>query len=173
MLPEQLHPGDVCVAVGKNPAVASFSNVTCPTCSLNPVTDDDRLWLLISCMNLNYLSLLEREALIEILCTFDLPGIHHPQLARLSREKLDAIERMETKPIDWLFKGVPRRGLATTLWINPAPFVSEGEIYLLGAALSQFFALYASTGSYHHLKIINTENHKSWWWQNSGQHPLM
>lgn len=173
MLPEQLHPGDVCVAVGKNPAVASFSNVTRPTCSLNPVTDDDRIWSLISCMNLNYLSLLEREALIEILRTFDLPGIHHLQLARLSREKLDAIARMETKPIDWLFKGVPRRGLATTLWINPAPFVSEGEIYLLGAVLSQFFALYASTGSYHHLKIVNTESQKSWMWRNSGQHPLM
>ena len=27
----QLHTGDICVAVGKNPAVASFSNVTRPT----------------------------------------------------------------------------------------------------------------------------------------------
>ncbi|EDW1644282.1 hypothetical protein EK69_004594, partial [Salmonella enterica subsp. enterica] len=47
------------------------------------------------------------------------------------------------------------------------------EVYLLGAVLSQFFALYASTGSYHHLKIVNTESQKSWMWRNSGQHPLM
>lgn len=50
-------------------------------------------WSLISCMNLNYLSLLDREALIQVLRTFDMPGIHHPQQARLSSQKLDAIEK--------------------------------------------------------------------------------
>ncbi|MDM3093427.1 type VI secretion system baseplate subunit TssF [Citrobacter sp. Cf136] len=111
MLPVQLHTGDICVAVGKNPAVASFSNVTRPTRPLYPVTDGDMQWSLISCMNLNYLSLLDREALVQILRTFDLPGIQHPQQARLSQQKLDAIERLETKPVDRLFKGVPVRGL--------------------------------------------------------------
>ena len=51
--------------------------------------------------------------------TFDLPGIHHQQ-ARLSTQKLDAIEKLDARPVDRLFKGVPVRGLATTLWINPA-----------------------------------------------------
>jgi type VI secretion system protein ImpG len=35
-------------------------------------------WSLISSMNLNYLSLLDREALIQVM-HFDLPGTHHPQ----------------------------------------------------------------------------------------------
>lgn len=173
MLPVQLHTGDICVAVGKNPAVASFSNVTRPTRPLYPVTDGDMQWLLISCMNLNYLSLLDREALVQILRTFDLPGIQHPQQARLSQQKLDAIERLETKPADRLFKGVPVRGLSTTLWINPAPFVCEGEIYQLGSVLTHFFALYASINSFHRLKIINTESQEVWEWQNNGQHALM
>ncbi|HFK4065088.1 TPA: type VI secretion system baseplate subunit TssF [Kluyvera ascorbata] len=173
MLPTQLHIGDICVAVGKNPAVASFSNVTRPTRPLYPVTDGDMQWSLISCMNLNYLSLLDREALVQILRTFDLPGIQHPQQARLSQQKLDAIERMETKPVDRLFKGVPVRGLSTTLWINPMPFVCEGEIYQLGNVLTHFFALYASINSFHCLKIINTESQEAWEWQNNGQHALM
>ncbi|EPR9703603.1 type VI secretion system baseplate subunit TssF [Citrobacter freundii] len=173
MLPVQLHTGDICVAVGKNPAVASFSNVTRPTRPLYPVTDGDMQWSLISCMNLNYLSLLDREALVQILRTFDLPGIQHPQQARLSQQKLDAIERLETKPADRLFKGVPVRGLSTTLWINPAPFVCEGEIYQLGSVLTHFFALYASINSFHRLKIINTESQEVWEWQNNGQHALM
>jgi type VI secretion system protein ImpG len=50
-------------------------------------------WSLISSMNLNYLSLLDREALIQVMRTFDLPGTHHPQQARLSSQKLDAIEK--------------------------------------------------------------------------------
>ncbi|HGP0313414.1 type VI secretion system baseplate subunit TssF [Citrobacter freundii] len=173
MLPVQLHTGDICVAVGKNPAVASFSNVTRPTRPLYPVTDGDMQWSLISCMNLNYLSLLDREALVQILRTFDLPGIQHPQQARLSQQKLDAIERLETKPADRLFKSVPVRGLSTTLWINPAPFVCEGEIYQLGSVLTHFFALYASINSFHRLKIINTESQEVWEWQNNGQHALM
>ncbi|MFS6812786.1 type VI secretion system baseplate subunit TssF [Citrobacter meridianamericanus] len=173
MLPVQLHTGDICVAVGKNPAVASFSNVTRPTRPLYPVTDGDMQWSLISCMNLNYLSLLDREALVQILRTFDLPGIQHPQQARLSQQKLDAIERLETKPVDRLFKGVPVRGLSTTLWINPAPFVCEGEIYQLGSVLTHFFSLYASINSFHRLRIINTESQEVWEWQNNGQHALM
>lgn len=173
MLPTELHTGDICVAVGKNPAVASFSNVTRPTRPLYPIMDGDMHWSLISSMNLNYLSLLDREVLVQILRTFDLPGIHHPQLARLSRQKLDAIEKMETRPVDWLFKGVPIRGMSTTLWINPAPFVCEGEIYLLGNVLTHFFALFASINSFHHLKIINTESQETWVWQNNGQHALM
>lgn len=173
MLPASLHIGDICEAVNKNPAVASFSNVTRPTRPLYPVTDGDMHWSLISSMNLNYLSLLDREALIQVLRTFDMPGIHHPQQARLSSQKLDAIEKMESHPVDRLFKGVPVRGLSTTLWINPAPFVCEGEIYLLGTVLSYFFALYASINSFHCLRIINTESQESWEWQHTGQHALM
>lgn len=173
MLPALLRSGDVSVAVDKNPAVASFSNVTRPTRPLWPVTDGDMHWSLISSMNLNYLSLLDREALIQVMRTFDLPGIHHPQQARLSSQKLDAIEKLDTRPVDRLFKGIPVRGLATTLWINPAPFICEGEIYLLGTVLSHFFALYASINSFHCLKIINTESQEAWEWQHTGQHALM
>ncbi|MFQ7388045.1 MAG: type VI secretion system baseplate subunit TssF [Escherichia sp.] len=43
------------MAVNKNPAVASFRNVTRPTQPLWPVTDGDMHWSLISAMNLNYL----------------------------------------------------------------------------------------------------------------------
>ncbi|WBM68867.1 type VI secretion system baseplate subunit TssF [Buttiauxella sp. WJP83] len=173
MQPVSLNIGDICVAVNKNPAVASFRNVTRPTRPLHPVTDDDMHWSLISCMNLNYLSLLDREALIQILRTFDIPGIHHPQQARLSSQKLDAIEKIESCPVDRLFKGVPVRGLSTTLWVNPAPFVCEGEIYMLGSVLSHFFALYASLHSFHCLNIINTESQECWEWQHNGQHALM
>lgn len=173
MQPSLLHTGDICVAIDKNPAVASFSNITRPTRPLYPVTDGDMHWSLISCMNLNYLSLLDREALIQVMRTFDLPGVHHPQQARLSSQKLDAIEKLDTRPVDRLFKGVPVRGLSTTLWIDPTPFICAGEIYLLGTVLSHFFALYASINSFHCLKIINTESQEAWEWQHTGQHALM
>lgn len=173
MLPSSLNTGDICIPVNKNPSVASFCNVTRPTRPLYPVTDGGMHWSLISCMNLNYLSLLDRESLVQVLLTFDLPGIQHPQQAILSQKKLDAIEKLDTRPVDRLFKGVPIRGLSSTLLINPAPFICEGEIYLLGTVLSHFFALYASTQSFHCLKVINTESQETWEWQHTGQHALM
>ncbi|EOL9140057.1 type VI secretion system baseplate subunit TssF [Enterobacter hormaechei] len=172
--PAKLQPGDVCIPAGKKTAAAPFRNVTKPSAPLWPVQDGNLHWTLLSCMNLNYLSLLDLDTLKKILHIFDLPGIHHPQSARLSQQKLDAIEDIETRPVDHLFEGVPVRGLATTLYINPAPFVCEGEIFLLGTMLSFFFSLYASVNSFHELSIVNTRTQESYTWTDrTGQHALM
>lgn len=100
MIPARLHTGDICVAVNKIRQWPHFVMSRARHCRSGPVTDGDMHWSLISAMNLNYLSLLDRETLIQILRTFDLPGAHHPQRARLSRQKLDAIEKLETKPVE-------------------------------------------------------------------------
>lgn len=173
-LPVQLQPGDITGTAGKNAAVASFRNITYPTQPLWPVIDGRLHWSLLSTMNLNYMSLLDTGALKQVIRNFDRHAIHHPQIARLSQQKLDAIERLETRPVDRLFTGIPVRGLASTLYLNPAPFVCEGEIHLLGAVLSHFLSLYASVNSFHMLTVVNTESQESWTWaERSGQHPLI
>lgn len=173
-LPAQLKTGDIHRAMGKNPAVSSFRNVTRPSHPLYPILDGSLHWSLLSNMSLNYLSLLDLDALKQVLRTYDLPGIHHPQAARLSQQKLDAIEKIETKPVDHLFKGVPIRGLASTIYIRQTPFVCEGELYLLGTVLSHFFSLYASVNSFHELKIVNIDNQECYEWpERIGQHALI
>jgi type VI secretion system protein ImpG len=173
-LPSQLKTGDICRANGKEPAIASFRNVTRPSLPLYPVLDGSLHWSLLSNMSLNYLSLLDIDALKQILRTYDLPGIHHPQAARLSQQKLDAMEQIETHPVDHLFKGVPVRGLASTLYIRQAPFVCEGDLYLLGTVLSHFFSLYCSINSFHELKVVNIDNQECYEWpERIGQHALI
>lgn len=173
-LPVYLRVGDVNTAPGKNAAVASLRNVTHPTEPLYPVTGGELHWALIASVNLNYFSLLDKEALVQVLKTYDRRGIESPQKARLSELKLRAIEHLETRPVDYLFKGVPVRGLASTLRIDPRPFVCEGEIYLLGEVLSHFFSLYASVNSFHELVVVNTKSQETWEWQERvGQHPLI
>lgn len=173
-LPAYLRVGDINTAPGKNAAVASLRNVTRPTEPLYPVTNGELHWALISSVNLNYFSLLDKNALVQVLKTYDRRSIVSPQKARLSELKLSAIERLETHPVDYLFKGVPVRGLTSTLWIDPRPFVCEGEIYLLGEVLSHFFSLYASVNSFHELVVVNTETQETWEWQEKvGQHPLI
>lgn len=173
-LPAQLKTGDIHRALGTEPAITSFRNVTRPSLPLYPILDGSLHWSLLSNMSLNYLSLLDIDALRQVLRTYDLPGIQHPQAARLSQQKLDAIERLETRPVDHLFKGVPVRGLATTLYIRQAPFVCEGELYLLGTVLSHFFSLYASVNSFHELKVVNIDNQECYEWpERIGQHALI
>lgn len=173
-LPVQLRPGDITGTMGKNAAVALFRNITRPTAPLWPVIDGSLHWSLLSAMNLNYLSLLDTGALKQVIGNFDRHAIHHPQMARLSQQKLDAIERLETRPVDRLFTGIPVRGLASTLYLHPEPFVCEGEMYLLGAVLSHFLSLYASVNSFHMLTVVNTESQESWKWaERTGQHPLI
>ena len=173
-LPIQILPGDITGTTGKNASVASFRNITRPTPPLWPVIDGSLHWSLLSAMNLNYLSLLDADALKQVIANFDRHAIHHPQMARLSQQKLDAIERLDTRPVDRLFTGIPVRGLASTLYIHPGPFVCEGEMYLLGAVLSHFLSLYASVNSFHMLTVVNTESQESWKWaERTGQHPLI
>ncbi|MBV6818408.1 type VI secretion system baseplate subunit TssF [Rahnella sp. PD12R] len=173
-LPAQLKIGDINLASGKDPAITSFRNVTRPSLPLYPILDGSLHWSLLSNMSLNYLSLLDLEALKQVLRTYDLPGIHHPQAARLSQQKLDAMEQIETHPVDRLFKGVPVRGLASTISIRQTPFVCEGDLYLLGTVLSHFFSLYASVNSFHILKVVNIDNQECYEWpERIGQHALI
>lgn len=173
-LPARLACGDISVAVGQNASVASFCNVTVPSASLLPVPDGPLHWSLLSAMTLNYLTLDDVEVLRDVLRTFDRGGIHEPLMARLSPEKLAALERLETRPSDRLFKGIPRRGLESTLYVNPQPFSCEGEIYRLGMVLSYFFALYASSHSWHRLTLVNTQTQEVWQWkERTGQFPAM
>lgn len=172
--PAHLAPGDICIAVGQNASVASFRNVTIPSASLLPVPNGPLHWSLPGTMTLNYLTLNDVEVLRDMLRTFDRSGIHQPVLARLSPEKLAALERLETRPSDRLFKGIPRRGLGSTLYVNPQPFSCEGEIYRLGTVLSYFFALYASARSWHRLTLVNTQTQEIWQWkERAGQFPEM
>lgn len=172
--PCRLAPGDICVPVGQDASVAPFRNVTTPTPPLPPVPDGPRHWSLLNTMTLNYLTMNDVEVLRDILLTFDRCGIHTPFCARLSPEKLNALEKLETRPTDRVFRDIVVCGLSSTLYVNPQPFACEGEMYHLGTVLSHFFALYASVNSWHMLTMINTQTEEVWrWTERTGQFPAM
>ncbi|KMW72657.1 type VI secretion protein [Photorhabdus luminescens subsp. luminescens] len=173
-LPLQLRVGDINYALEGNPSFAPFRNITRPSVPLYPLMSGKFHWSLISNMSLNYMTLLDKDALKQVLRTYDLPSLYNRQSSRSSQKRLDAIERIETKPIDRLFKGLPVRGLESTLYIRQQAFSSEGELYLFCNILSRFFALYASVNSFHMLKVINLDNQECYEWpEQTGQHALM
>jgi type VI secretion protein, VC_A0110 family len=173
-LPLELGVGDICYPTDSSPPFAEFKNITIPTQALRPVLDGSLLWMLISNLSLNYLSLLSKDALSCVLTAYDFRALVDRQAERVGKQRLNAIEDIQSKPMDKLLRGMPVRGLQSTIYLNQDGFGSEGDLYLFGTVLSHFFSLYASINSFHELTIINTTNNETYTWQTRvGKQPLI
>ncbi|WP_421315160.1 type VI secretion system baseplate subunit TssF [Aeromonas veronii] len=170
----RLKVGTICVPTGSSPSFATFRNLIRPTRPLRPALDGSLHWTLISNLSLNYVSLLRRDALVQVLRTYDFPALHDKQAEQASRKRLAGIEEIETKPVDRLVRGMPVRGLKSVLSIRQSAFGSEGELYLFSTVLAQFFSLYASVNAFHLLEVVNLDNKERYQWPvQIGQHSLM
>ncbi|WP_139411432.1 type VI secretion system baseplate subunit TssF [Aeromonas veronii] len=170
----RLKVGSICVPTGSSPSFATFRNLIRPTRPLRPALDGSLHWTLISNLSLNYVSLLRRDALVQVLRTYDFPALHDKQAEQASRKRLVGIEEIETKPVDRLVRGMPVRGLKSVLSIRQSAFGSEGELYLFSTVLAHFFSLYASVNAFHLLEVVNLDNKERYQWPvQIGQHSLM
>ncbi|MGE8393702.1 type VI secretion system baseplate subunit TssF [Pseudomonas sp. BIGb0427] len=177
-LPLQLDIGDINLTTQATPSFATYRNLTRPTRCYPPALDDDLhgdvQWVLLSNLALNDLSLSCADALKAVLQVYDFVAPYDLQHKRATQRRLNAIEHASTAPTDWLIKGLPVRGMLTTLRVNPNAFDNEGDLQLFGSVLSHFMALYASSNSFHQLEIINSVRNTSFVWPaRTGQQPVM
>lgn len=173
-LPRSLGIGDLCVTTQATPPLATYHNLSRPTRPYRPVLDGQLQWTLISNLSLNYLSLLSAEPLKSVIAAYDFAALHDIQQARATRKRLNGITEASTAPLDWMVEGLPVRGLHTRLQLDQGAFLCEGDLYLFGTVLSQFFALYASINSFHQLEVINTTNNEHYTWPLlTGRQPLI
>ncbi|MZI93107.1 type VI secretion system baseplate subunit TssF [Vibrio sp. CAIM 722] len=174
LLPLELGIGDICEATDTSPPFAAFRNITIPTQCLRPVLDGSLLWTLISNLSLNYLSLLSKDALSSVLRAYDFRALVDRQAERIGRQRLEGIDKIESKPVDKILRGLPVRGLQSIIYVDQTKFGSEGDLYLFGTVLSHFFALYASINSFHELVVVNITNREKYTWgTQSGMQPLI
>ncbi|ROP58149.1 type VI secretion system protein ImpG [Enterobacter sp. BIGb0383] len=170
----QLLVGDICVPTGDSPTFATFRNIIRPTRPLRPALDGSLQWTLISNLSLNYVSLLRRDALVQVLRTYDFPTLYDKQAEQASRKRLAGIETIETTPVDRLVRGMPVRGLKSILSLRQSAFASEGEMYLFSTVLAHFLSLYASVNAFHLLEVHNLDNKERYRWPvKAGQHSMM
>jgi len=174
LLPIELAIGDIHVPTNTSPTFAEFKNITVPTQSLRPILDGSLLWVLISNLSLNYMSLLSKDALSSVLRAYDFRALVDRQAERVAKKRLEGISKIVTNPLDKVLKGMPIRGLKSELYVDQTAFDSEGDLYLFGTVLSHFFALYASINSFHELVMINTTNNEKYsWGTQTGIQPLI
>lgn len=173
-LPAELGIGDIYLPLGDSPSWLSYKNITLPSRTLRPLINDDLHWTLISNMALNYLSLLDRNAFLQIIRNYDFPAMNDQQAARISQRRLDSIEKIDTHPVDRLIHGMPVRGIQSTLYVKCSAFMSEGDLFLFGCVLSRFLALFANINSFHELVLVDTESQSLYNWPlQQGNHSLI
>lgn len=172
-LPRQLKLGDINQTCEQTPAFLTFRDITPVTSSFTPPQDQDFLWRVISNMSLNYLSLANVEALKVILQTYDFASFHDRQAKKVSDRLLGGLQSIHHEPVDRLHRGLPLRGLRTELRIDSHGYIGEGDVFVFGSVLNEFFALYASLNSFHELCINSTHGEVYQWPPRMGQQPLL
>ncbi|MBS9783270.1 MAG: type VI secretion system baseplate subunit TssF [Pasteurella sp.] len=173
-LPNELSIGDISLPSQDTPSYVTFSNITKPISSLNPVIDGSLQWNLISNLSLNYLSLMNTERLKNLLMSYDFLSFYDIQAKRRTQKRIDAIKSIRSEPIDKLIKGIPFRGIHSTIEIDGKGFLCEGEVYLFGNILAEFLRLYSTINSFHELTVVNLENNESFIWTlQIGKQPII
>ncbi|GAB7527973.1 type VI secretion system baseplate subunit TssF [Pseudomonas sp. 3A(2025)] len=172
-LPRRLQVGEIDQSCEGTPEFARFRNIVPATASHAPPLNRGFLWKLISNMSLNYLSLANVEALKVILETYDLPRYHDPHAEKVSKRLLGGLQSVRHEQVDRLHRGLPLRGVCTVLGIDARHFNGDGDLFLFGSVLNEFFALYASLNSYHELRAETTQGDVYRWTPRMGQQPLL
>jgi type VI secretion system protein ImpG len=163
-LPSQLRVNDICAATADSPEYATFRNITRVTASIRPPLDEGLHWRLLSHLALNYLSLVDVKALRSILELYNFPALYDRQAARANQLRLDAIQNVRSKPMDWLVKGVPVRGTSVELDLLEDNFSGEGDMYLFSTVLNELFALYTSINSFSRLTVRGVKQGEVYQW---------
>ncbi|EFO30309.1 type VI secretion protein, family [Roseibium sp. TrichSKD4] len=170
----ELGGGDICVPTEDTPAHAEFRNLEQPTHPVYPPLDGSLYWTMISNLSLNYVSLLDKDALSAVLAVYDFQAQSDRRAERTSQRRLNGLLSIETKPFDKLFRGQPVRGLYSRMRLRESAFQSEGDMFLFASVLAEFFTLYASINSFHELEVEGEENNEVYQWPAKiGRQPII
>jgi type VI secretion system protein ImpG len=152
-LPSKLNIGDLSTPTSTSPPFARFKNITRPTPSVLPPLSGDLHWRLLSHLALNYMSFANLETLRAVLGLYHFRARVDRQAEHGLRQLLDGIKRLVATPSTRLDRGAPVRGLSIELEVDEENFAGEGEAYLFGSILNEFFSQYASLNAFTRLTL--------------------
>jgi len=164
MLPSRLMIGDVATSAPGSPTFAKFRNITRPTASIPPTLGSDLHWRLLSHLTLNYLSLVDLETLRRLLGLYHFRARADKQSENALRQLLQGLKGVKSTPAMRLFQGTPIRGLHVEIDVDEEGLGGEGETYLLGTVLSEFFAQYVSLNAFCRLTLNGTKYGEIYQW---------
>lgn len=152
-LPSRLRAGDITSPTDSSPAQAVFTNLIAPTPTLPRILDETLLWRYLSHLNTNLLSCASAEALRSMLELYIPSRNVAPELAAANSRCCWGVQEFTSEAEDRLIRGRLLRGRVLLLTLNPAAFVSRGDMYLFAGVLDRFLSGYATINSYFRLEL--------------------
>jgi type VI secretion system protein ImpG len=173
-LPESLRVGEINVATDSSPESVRFQNLTKPSFSVAPPLGQGLHWRLISHMSLNYISLVNVEALRGILQLYNFAALRDPQAALANTRRLQGIQAISAKPMDYMVKGIPLRGLAVAMQLLEDHFAGDGDLFLFSSVMNEFLSLYGTVNSFTRFEARGVQRGESYLWPpRVGNRPLL
>lgn len=173
-LPSRLGAGDICMPTDTSPAQTEMRNLTTPTPHVPRVREEARLWRFLSYMNSNLLSMASAGALRSLLELHIMAAPGAPEMAAANLRRCNAIVDFRSSPEDMLWRGRPLRGFHAELTLNPAGFVSHGDMHLFAHTLNSFLASFAPVNTYCRLTLtVSGTGEKRQWPPRLSDKPLI
>jgi type VI secretion system protein ImpG len=157
-LPEGLQLGDVHVPSDSSPAFVKFRNITLPTMSVMPPLGTDLHWRLISHLSLNYVSLVDVDALRGVLELYNFQVLRDPRAARANTRRLQGIQALSSEPAEALVRGSVVRGTAITMELLEDHFAGDGDLFLFSSIVNEFLSLHATLNSFTQFSVHGVQS---------------
>ncbi|NQZ08747.1 MAG: type VI secretion system baseplate subunit TssF [Algicola sp.] len=165
-----LRVGEITEDNGNSPDFVQFSNITRVTRALPPPLERGLHWRLISNMALNYHSLSSVDAFKVLIKDYDFKALTDRQAQRANKKMADGIDNISVESVDRIIKGIPVRGLKTTISMYESHFGSKGiqgeaNMYQFCCILNAYFKQYARLNSFHSLEVKGLDSGEVFHWE--------
>lgn len=161
---DRLPVGAVDQATAETPNNVTFSNIMTVTSEIAAPIGDNLMWRLIANLGRNYGSLIDVEALRNVIAAYDFRAVNDTQARRRLELLLESLASFETEPRDAVLRGIPTRMRRICLSIIESKLGGETEMFLFGAVLDAFFSNYASVNSLHQFAVRGAETKAVYEW---------
>lgn len=152
-LPGRIKIGEICIPESTTSASVEFKNITTITPSIQPNTEDNRQWRLLSGFSLNNVSLTTAKNLRVILKLFIVSNSYDQTSVTQNNRRVDGIASIETKMIDRLIGSRMYRGYETKIMLSGDHFAGPGDLYMFSFVLERFLGSYVTQNCFIRLVV--------------------
>jgi type VI secretion system protein ImpG len=163
-LPELLGIGDIQHAGSNAPVWARARNISPVSGFVAPQLDALRLWSVISIMARNYYPVSHVEGLRNLLGHLNFRALADRRASRRHELMVQALQAVQTQPIDMLVKGRLVRGSRITMQVDEDAMEGIGRAFLFGEVMDHLLALFANVNACHRFHLRCTRSNMTYDW---------
>ncbi len=163
-LMDRLAAGMVDQATESSPTQLTFSNLGPASAPVAPPLGGDLTWQLIANLSNNYASVLDVALMRRLLATYNFRAFYDRQAERQLNLMMSGLQRIESRSLDWLVRGLPIRGHEVRVHMSEGRFGGEAEMFLFAAVLEHYLGRYANVNACYRLVAIGSDNNVEYAW---------